>query len=49
MGIYSICIGVNDLSNNETLAKIDNAVYIQVTTTYTSWAHFLLPGKWSMD
>ena len=48
MGIYSICIGVIDLSNNEILTRNDSVAYVQAITKYTSWAPIILPGKWSM-
>ncbi len=49
MGIYSICIGVSDLSNNEILTRNDSVAYIQAMSKYTSWAPIILSGKWSMD
>lgn len=49
MGIYSICVVVTDLSNNEILTRNDSVAYIQAMTKYTSWAPIILSGKWSMD
>lgn len=49
MGIYSICISVTDLSNNEILTRNDSIAYIQAMSKYTSWAPIILSGEWSMD
>jgi lipopolysaccharide transport system ATP-binding protein len=49
MGVYSITIAVMDLSNSEILCRKDNASHFQIKTTYTSWAHMLLPGEWKQE
>ena len=42
LGIYSICIGVIDLSNNEILTRNDSVAYVQAMTKYASWANYLI-------
>ncbi len=46
MGIYSIGIGVMNLVTKEALCRNAHCARLQVTTTYTSWASFLLSGEW---